>query len=406
MLEVTELVNVALGRAAPEGVAARAPARYAARVPAPPVVVWNVCRHCILRCPHCYAAATPTPSPYDLTTAEARRLIETLAQAGVRVLILSGGEPLLRQDLVELAAHARAVGLRPILSTSGVLLDGRMAAALAAAGISYVGISLDGLAPFNDAYRGMSGAFERAARGLACAKAAGMCVGVRMTVTRLNATHVEPLVEWAVARDVDRFYLSHLLYSGRGLKLACDDLHPEESRVLLGYVFETAERLVRDGASLRIVTGGNDSDGPYFLRWVWSRYGCSAAERVEAVLRRRGGNSAGERILAIDHRGHVHPDQFFTTRVLGDVRLQPFAEILAHPLREALRNREKLLEGRCGSCAYKSLCRGSHRERALARYGALWAPDPACVMTEWEIGVPPEECAVEAAEAEAREAVV
>ncbi|MBI2828325.1 MAG: radical SAM protein, partial [Acidobacteria bacterium] len=144
MLEVTELLNVALGHAAPERVAARAPARYAARAPAPPVVVWNVCRHCNLRCPHCYAAATSTPSPDDLTTAEARRLIETLAEAGVRVLILSGGEPLLRQDLVELAAHARTVGLRPMLSTSGVLLDEPMAAALAAAGVSYAGVSLDG----------------------------------------------------------------------------------------------------------------------------------------------------------------------------------------------------------------------------------------------------------------------
>lgn len=405
MLEVTELINLALRRAATEGVAARQPARYAARAPAPPVVVWNVCRHCILRCPHCYAAATSTPSPYDLTTAEARGLIETLAEAGVRVLILSGGEPLLRRDIVGLAAHARTVGLRPVLSTSGVLLDERMAAALAAAGVSYVGVSLDGLAPFNDAYRGMSGAFERAAHGLAYASAAGMSVGVRITVTRRNATQVEPLIDWAVARGVGRFYLSHLLYSGRGLKLACEDLDMEESRALLDQVFETAEGLVRDGAPIRIVTGGNDSDGPYFLRWVSSRFGCGAAERVGAVLRRRGGNSAGERVLAIDHRGDVHPDQFFTTRTLGNVRRQPFAEIFAHPLREALRNREELLQGRCGACAYKAVCRGSHRERALARYGELWAADPACVMTDRELGVSPEGHEGEAAAAEAREAV-
>jgi radical SAM protein with 4Fe4S-binding SPASM domain len=111
---------------------------------------------------------------------------------------------------------------------------------------------------------------------------------------------------------------------------------------------------------------------------------------VEAVLRRRGGNSAGERVLAIDHRGRVHPDQFSTTLVLGDVRRQPFAAILAHPLRDALCDRERLLQGRCGACTYKSICRGSHRERALARYGKLWASDPTCVMTDAEIGVAPE----------------
>lgn len=316
--------------------------------------------------------------------------MENFADAGVRVLILSGGEPLLREDLVDLAAHARAVGLRPLLSTGGVLLDERMADALAAAGVSYVGVSLDGLAPFNDAYRGMTGAFERAASGLACAKTAGMAVGVRLTVTRRNATQVEPLLEWAVTRSVDRFYLSHLLYAGRGFKLTGEDLSPAESRALLRQLFEAAGRLMRDAATIRIVTGGNDSDGPYFLNWVRERYGHRAAERTEAVLRRRGGNSAGERILAIDHRGRVHPDQFFAAVVLGDVRRQPLAEILAHPLLDALRDRERFLQGRCGACAYKSICRGSHRERALARYGTLWAPDPACVMTDAEIGISPE----------------
>ncbi|OFW14023.1 MAG: hypothetical protein A3F70_13480 [Acidobacteria bacterium RIFCSPLOWO2_12_FULL_67_14] len=405
MLEVTELVNVALGRVAADTVAAHAPARYGARV-APPVVVWNVCHHCNLRCPHCYAAATSAPSPHDLTTTEARRLVDSLAEAGVRVLILSGGEPLLRDDLLELAAHAHAVGLHPMLSTSGVPLDARMAGALATAGVSYVGVSLDGLAPFNDSYRGMQGGFERAALGVAYAKAAGMWVGVRMTVTRLNAAQVEPLVEWAVMNGVDRFYLSHLLYSGRGFTLAAEDLSPAESRAVLGQLFETAERLVRRGAALRVVTGGNDSDGPCFLRWIEARHGNGAATHVEAVLRRRGGNSAGERILAIDHRGRVHPDQFFTTQVVGDIRRHTFAEILAHPLLQALRNREELLQGRCGACAYKAVCRGSHRERALARYGALWAPDPACVMTDCEVGVSPESSKVNAATADAREAVV
>ncbi|OFW00229.1 MAG: hypothetical protein A3I61_08680 [Acidobacteria bacterium RIFCSPLOWO2_02_FULL_68_18] len=406
MLDLSGLLDIALGRAAPDRVAARVPARYAPRAAAPPVVVWNVCRHCILRCPHCYASATSTPSPYDLTTEEARALIDRLAAAGVRVLILSGGEPLLRHDIVELAAHASAAGLRPVVSTSGVPLDARMAGALSAAGVGYVGVSLDGFAPFNDAYRGMPGAFDRASAGLAHARAAGMSTGVRLTVTQRNAGEVAPLVEWADARGVDRFYLSHLLYAGRGFRMAGDDLRPEESRALLERLFEAAERLIHRGAAIRLVTGGNDSDGPCLIAWIEARHGRRAARRVEAVLRRRGGNSAGERILAIDHRGRVHPDQFFTACELGDVRRQPLAEILAHPLREALARRETLLQGRCGVCAYKSLCRGSHRERALARFKALWAPDPACVMTDSEIGAPLEEPDLESTEAGTREAVV
>jgi radical SAM protein with 4Fe4S-binding SPASM domain len=138
-----------------------------------------------------------------------------------------------------------------------------------------------------------------------------------------------------------------------------------------------------------VVTGSNDSDGVLLLRWIEGRYGGSAAQPVRELLLERGGNSAGERILNIDSRGRVHPDQFWRGAVLGDVREERFEAILRHPLRELLRGRLDHLQGRCGACAARALCRGSHRERALARFRELWAPDPACVMEDAEIGWQP-----------------
>jgi radical SAM protein with 4Fe4S-binding SPASM domain len=136
-----------------------------------------------------------------------------------------------------------------------------------------------------------------------------------------------------------------------------------------------------------VVTGSNDSDGVFLLRWIREHYGDEAAEPVHRLLLERGGNSAGERVLNVDSRGRVHPDQFWRSAVLGDVREQSFAAILQHPLREQLRRRLDHLKGRCGVCSQRELCRGSHRERALACFRDPWASDPACVMEDAEIGI-------------------
>ncbi len=386
MLPVSDLLEVARSSVSGADVGARAPARFAPGGDAPFVVVWNLGIHCNMTCPHCYAAATARPSPHDLDTPQALRLVDQMAQAGVRVLIASGGEPLLRPDLFELLAHARDAGLAPQLSSNGVLIDETAAGRLVACGVGYVGVSLDGLREWNDAYRGMAGGFDLALRGVGFARAAGMRTGVRMTLTRRNVEQLGGVADVAVLAGADRFYVSHLVDSGRGARLVADDLDRGEARRTLVHLFETAERWLERGLPTRVVTGSNDSDGPFLLRWVEARYGAAAAAPVEQLLLARGGNSAGEKILSVDHRGRVHPDQFWRSALLGDVRTAPFAEILKHPLRAELRDRLAHLTGRCGACAYRALCRGSHRERALARHGALWAPDPACVLEDHEIG--------------------
>ncbi|MBW2542019.1 MAG: radical SAM protein [Deltaproteobacteria bacterium] len=387
MLPVTDLIEVALGRSAVGDLSARAPRRFEAVTRDTPVVIWNVCMHCNMHCPHCYAAAVAEPSPTDLSHEEGIDLLDQLADAGVRVVIFSGGEPLLRADVFELIAHAKRRGISPQLSTNGVLIDEDVAKRLADAGIAYVGVSIDGIESFNDAYRGLNGGFDAALRGLDNAKAAGMNTGLRMTLSKRNFDQLEAMIDVARNARVNRFYVSHLVYSGRGYQVAHEDLNREQQRAALDWLFEKAEALLDPDSDFKIVTGSNDSDGVYLLHWIRARHGEAAGARVRELLRKRGGNSAGERILNIDSRGRVHPDQFWRAAVLGDIREQSFASILSHPLRDQLRRRLEYLTGRCGSCSERELCRGSHRERALALHRDPWASDPACVMEDGEIGI-------------------
>jgi len=384
MLMVTDLLQVALGRRVGASVRDQAPQRFGGA--AAPVVVWNVCLHCNQRCPHCYIAAGTRPAPGDLGPAEAMHLLEKLAAGGVRVVIFSGGEPLLRPDLPDLVTRAGGLGMLAQLSSNGTLIDQAMADRLCAGGLRYVGVSIDGLADVNDAYRGMEGGFERAAQGLRCARAAGMRTGLRMTLTRRNLHQVDDLLAVATSLPVDRFYLSHLVYAGRGKGMAGEDLTPAETRTSLERLFVTAEDVLQRKVPLSIVTGANDSDGVCLLLWVRRRHGEAAACAVEELLAARGGNSAGEGIISIDPDGCVHPDPFWRTVTLGDLTRDSLADVLAHPLLAQLQRRETLLQGRCGTCAWKSICRGAHRARAEAATGSIWGSDPACVLNDREIG--------------------
>jgi radical SAM protein with 4Fe4S-binding SPASM domain len=386
MLPVSDLLDVARSQLSRHEAGARTPQRFTPSGSHAPVVIWNVCVHCNMTCPHCYAAAVGSPSPKDLSHEEALRVLAELAAAGVRVVIFSGGEPLLRPDIFDLLEHATRLEIAPQLSSNGTRIDRAIATRLADVGVRYVGVSIDGTRPFNDAYRGLPGGYDSAVEGLRFAKEAGLRTGLRMTITRQNADQVEDLLAVAESLRVDRFYVSHLVYSGRGFRYAEEDLSRGEARRVLGRLFELAEALLDRPGAPRIVTGSNDSDGPLLLRWIEQRYGSGAGKPVEDLLRERGGNSAGEKILNIDHQGRVHPDQFWRSAVLGDLRRESFSSILEHPLREQLRDRLTQLTGRCGACAYGPICRGSHRERALARYRDLWAPDPSCVMEDAEIG--------------------
>ena len=351
----------------------------------PPVVVWNVTNLCNMSCPHCYTAAKLKSSPDDVTLEEARIILTRLHEYGIKILILSGGEPLLRPDLFTILSEARALGMQCHLSSNGFFLTRAVALQLRELGISYVGISVDGRARLNDPYRGLDGAYERAMLGLRNAAEAGLSTGLRITLSRRNASELFPILEAARAEGIERFYVSHLVYGGRGEGFARHDLSPSESRALMEELFSRTLELVRAGDPIRVVTGGNDADGVLLCNFLRREVGNEQAESALALLRLRGGNSAGEKILNVDHRGDVHPDQFWRRGNVGSLLRLSLEEIMQNELMLQLRKRETLLKGKCATCRYQSICRGSHRERALVSTGDVWAADPACYFLDTEV---------------------
>ena len=184
--------------------------------PAGPVVIWNLIRRCNLTCMHCYSISADIDFPGELGTEEVLRVMDDLKAFGVRALILSGGEPLLRKDIFQIAERAKAMGFYTALSTNGTLLDAPLADRIHATGFDYVGISLDGLAGTHDRFRKMQGAFEKSLNALRLLRDMGVKVGVRFTLTRDNAADFEPLLDLVEGERIPRFYFSHLNYAGRG----------------------------------------------------------------------------------------------------------------------------------------------------------------------------------------------
>jgi radical SAM protein with 4Fe4S-binding SPASM domain len=356
-----------------------------------PVVVWNVGRRCNLHCVHCYSDSENRAYAGELTTAEGMTLIDDLAAFEIPVLLLSGGEPLMRPDLFDLIAHARARGLRITLSTNGTLITADVAARLRALGVSYVGISLDGIGATNDRFRGHKGAFDEAMAGFRHCKAAGQRVGLRMTLTRRNCQDLDRIFDFIEAEEIDRACFYHLVYSGRGN--TADELPPEVARAAVDTILRRTKDFADRGVPKEIFTVDNHADGPYLYLKLLEE-DAARAEEVLALLRWNGGglHSSGVGVADIDFLGNVHPDQFWMSHTLGNVRERSFSEIwqdLSDPLLAGLRDRAPRLRGRCGACRWKDVCGGSFRVRALQVHGDPWAEDPGCYLTDEECGLVP-----------------
>ena len=351
-----------------------------------PVVVWNVTDRCNLRCEHCYLSAEHAGEGEELTLIEGRDLIRDLAGMGVPVLLFSGGEPLLRDDLEDLSRCARDVGLRPVVSTNGTLVDARRAQALKHAGVAYVGVSIDGTEATHDRFRAKQGAFRQAAAGLRHAAEAGLKTGIRFTINRENHQDLPAVLDLVEAMGVPRFCMYHLVYSGRGRALAARDLPAEERRRAVDLLIDRVLDWDRRGVETEVLTADQHADGVYVLRRI-EEHDPGRSHEVRALLEAHGGCSAGCRIAAVDPRGDVHPCQFWGHLTLGNVRTTPFSRIWAGRGDECLaglRDKARHVKGRCGRCAYKDVC-GGCRVRAEAVHEDAWAEDPACYLTESEI---------------------
>jgi len=357
--------------------------------PLGPVVIWNLVRRCNLTCKHCYSISADRDFPGELTTEEIFAVMDDLKAFGVPALILSGGEPLLRPDIFTIARRAKAMGFYVALSSNGTLIDGDNVAEIAGVGFDYVGISLDGMEQTHDRFRRKAGAFRAALRGIRLCRAAGIKVGLRFTLTRDNVADLPDTLRLMESEGVDKFYLSHLNYAGRGNKHRGDDAIHQATRRAMDLLFATCWRRLVEGRPAEFVTGNNDADGVYLLMWT-QRHFPEHTAHLRARLAQWGGNASGVHVANIDNLGNVHPDTFWWDYTLGNVRQRPFSEIwtdLRDPILAGLRRRPRQIKGRCGQCQWFDICGGNTRVRAWQLTGDPWQEDPACYLTDEEIGV-------------------
>ncbi|MES0883490.1 heme d1 biosynthesis radical SAM protein NirJ [Roseibium sp. SCP14] len=357
--------------------------------PVKPVVIWNLTRRCNLKCRHCYTVSANVDFPGELTHEQAMSTLEDLGTFRIPALILSGGEPLDRHDFFEIAPRARQLVRMLALSTNGTKLHGETVDRVAEIGFDYVGISIDGIGATNDWFRGVEGAYADALRGVRECKARGIKVGLRFTLTEGNHTHLPDLLRLCDDEGVDKFYLSHLVYAGRGDKHRGEDAEHKRTRWAMDLLMERAWQGVNGERNLDIVTGNNDADAVYFLNWIRQKFGDEKADHVRAHLAAWGGNSSGLGVANIDTLGNVHPDTYWSDYTIGSVKSDLFSDLWtgADPMLAQLRTRPRPLKGRCGACALKDVCGGNTRIRALQLTGDPWAEDPACYLSDSEIGV-------------------
>ncbi len=354
-----------------------------------PVVVWNVTRTCNLHCIHCYSSSESKKYSEELSTEEARTMIDQLAEFQVPVLLLSGGEPLIRPDILDLSEYAVKKGLRVTFSTNGTLIDKEMAKKIKDIGVGYVGVSFDGIKEKHDSFRRSEGAFDKALQGIRNLIEVGQRVGLRFTINKHNYLQLNDIFNFMEKENIPRACFYHLVYSGRGSEMMKEDLSHEETRDALDIIINRTLDFHKRGLNKEILTVDNHADSVY-LYLKMKEENPEQAALIWEMLQRNGGNRSGIAIANIDNRGYVHPDQFTQNHTIGNIREKHFGDIWTnsdHPILQGLKNRKSLLKGRCASCKWLEVCNGNFRPRAEAVYGDFWESDPACYLTDQEIGI-------------------
>lgn len=351
-----------------------------------PVVVWNCTRRCNLACRHCYSDSDARRHP-EMSGEEGVAMLRDIAGFGAPALLLSGGEPLLRPDVFAMIGEARALGLPVTLSSNGTMITSRVAGRLAALGVRYVGVSLDGIGPVHDAFRRRRGAFERSLAGIRALRSAGVRAGVRVTLSDAAIAALPELFALVEREGVARICFYHLVPAGRGVAHASSPR--KQVRAAVEAIFDQAERWVDEDRDVEVLTVDNYADGPALHLRQSAREPARAAV-VRRALTWNGGarNASGRGLAAIDWEGWVRPDQFWPGAPLGNVRRRPLSRIWTDPppALRALRGRSARLSGRCRGCRHLAMCGGGLASRALASTGSIDSSDPACHLTDAEIG--------------------
>lgn len=362
-----------------------------------PVVVWNCTRTCNLKCVHCYAQSEAKQYEGEMTTEEAKVMIDDLAAFGAPVLLFSGGEPCLRHDLVELMQYAKDQGMRVVISTNGTMITPELARQFAEVGLSYVGVSLDGGPETHDHFRGIKGSFDRAIEGIHNAQAAGIKVGLRMTINKRNWEDINAIFDVMEKEGIKRACFYHLVYTGRGSELIKEDLDHEETRRAVRLIMDRTKDWFDRGGEPEVLTVDNHADGPFVYMELLKEDPERAADVLQ-LLQWNQGNSTGNGIACVSWDGEVYADQFWRHFSFGNVKDRPFSEIWTDTSRTTpeselmfrLKDKRPFVTGRCKDCRWLDICGGNFRVRSEAATGDLWGPDPACYLTDEEIAKPVE----------------
>jgi radical SAM protein with 4Fe4S-binding SPASM domain len=337
-----------------------------------PVVVWNITRRCNLHCLHCYSDSTCQFYDGELDMAEAKSVVDDLAAFGIPALLLSGGEPLMYPEFFNLARYITERGIPFTLSTKGC---------------RYVGISLDGIGAAHDTFRGRPGAFDRAVGAFRHCRQVGQKAGLRLTLSRHTIDELDNVLDFIEEENIERVCFYHLVFSGRGSNLQL--VEPDRVRGALDTILERLRRWHERGIHREVLTVDQPADGAYlYLRMVEEDQTRAQAARQLMEWNGGGANSSGVGIANIDSQGNVHPDQFWQTATIDNVRNRPFSAIWSdstNPLLNGLRNRREHLRGRCAQCRFLNLCGGGFRVRAQQVHRDPWAPDPGCYLTDEEV---------------------
>lgn len=336
------------------------------------LVAWEVTRSCNLACAHCRAAALDRPYENELTTGEALGLLENISSFAKPIIILTGGEPLLREDIFDIAAYGNRLGLRMTMAVNGTLLTGEKARRMLESGIQRISISLDGAsAATHDAFRGVEGAFDGAIRGVACAREEGLDFQINTTITQQNLEEIPAIQELAVKLGAVAHHIFLLVPMGRGKDLAEQAISAAQYEKTLHWFYEQ-----RDKVPLQLKA----TCAPHYYRILRQRAQKDGREvdfqsfGLDAVTR---GCLGGVGFAFVSHVGQVQPCGYLELDC-GSVRSQTFREIWEHsPIFTDLRDLSRY-EGKCGQCRYIRVC-GGCRARAYESTGSYLAEEPLCL---------------------------
>jgi heme b synthase len=333
------------------------------------MIAWEITRSCNLSCLHCRAAAERGPYEGELTTEECFQFIDEIAAFSKPVLILTGGEPLLREDIFEVASYGTHKGLRVVMAVNGTLLDAQMASAAKEAGIQRVSISLDGATSENhDHFRGVVGAYAGAMDGIRYLKEAGLDFQINTTVTKRNLGEIVDILQLAIRLGAVAHHIFLLVPTGRGRELAHEEVAPEEyERTLTWFAEQDHQVPIQLKATC----------APQYYRIVHQRGGAKELKgHGESLHTFTRGCLGGISFCFLSHRGDVQPCGYLEV-IGGNIRERPFQEIWERAeVFQQLRDVTNLA-GKCGECEYRMVC-GGCRARAYSLHGDYLAEEPLC----------------------------